>query len=134
MKKAAVVVSLLAACWLSGCVIVAPYNQTPAELKSEPAKYREEIAFPLTFDQFLQAAYQTQTTCGEGVTFVVSPDRSAATAMITIPGLTSTATVALAEARPEGNGTAVKVWAQNNGFAHALLTGLRQIGSPPTCR
>lgn len=133
MMRNALSVLVAAICTLSGCAVVAPYNQTPTELKGDPAKFRERVAFQMTFEEFLQAAYATQTSCGDSVTFVVSPDKTSATAMLSIPSLSSTATVALAEAKPDMDGTSVKVWAQNNGWATAYLRALRQIGSPPRC-
>lgn len=133
MIKNASLVLIAVVCLLSGCAIVVPYNQTPAELRDDPAKLREQISYQMTFEEFLQAAYVTQTSCGDSVTFIVSPDRASATAMLSIPGLSSTATIALAEAKPDTNGTVVKVWAQNNGWTTAYLRALRQISSPPRC-
>ena len=78
MSKITNVVSLAAAaCMLSGC-LVAPYNQSPAELKADLGKFREQVTFSMPLDDFLSAAYLTQTTCGDSLTFVVSPDKSSA--------------------------------------------------------
>jgi hypothetical protein len=133
MRKLTIIAMLMTACSLSGRVM-AFYDQSPAELKSDQSKFREEVSFSLSFDQFLQAAYVAQTTCKDSVNFVVSPDRTSATATLNIPGMSAMATVALAEARPNATGTVVKVWAQNGGFAHAMLTPIHQIGVPPKCR
>lgn len=133
MIKRVSVALLISAFSLSGCVVVAPYNQTPAELKADPAKFREQVSYPMDFEKFLQAAYLTQTNCGDALTFVVAPYHSSALAMLSVAVLSSTATVALAEARPDGSGTVVKVWAQNNGWATAYLRALRQIDTPPRC-
>lgn len=120
------------ACMLGGC-LVAPYNQSPAELKADPQKFREQVSFSMPLEEFLRAAYMTQTSCGDSLTFAVSPDRTFAFATSAIPGLSSMATVAFAEAKEEQGKTVVKVWAQNNGFAFSFLKALRQIGSPPKC-
>lgn len=80
MIKRVSVALLISAFSLSGCVVVAPYNQTPAELKADPAKFCEQVSYPMDFEKFLQAAYLTQTNCGDALTFVVAPDHSSALA------------------------------------------------------
>lgn len=119
---------------LAGCGAM-PFNKTPAELRSQQEAYAGKKTFDLPFDVFLARAYRATTECADVPTFLVSPDKSSATALIQMPGLSSVATILVADAKPAGNRTEIDVWLYfNNKNWQSRVDGyLAKVTNPDSC-
>lgn len=120
---------------LSGCTVMLPFNQTPAELRASPGKNAGVFMFDFPFEKFVENTYLATTLCGDSLDFKNHPTKRISTASIDFPGLSSTASVLFAEAIPEGDKTRVEVWLHfnNGGWRVNVDRYLKKIEDPDSC-
>lgn len=87
------------------------------------------------FSKFVENNYVATSLCGDVLEFRKSPTEAKATAAINAPGLTSTAALLYAEARPDGDKTTVDVWLHfnNDGWKLRAVEYLKKLEDPESC-